>query len=310
MTDVSIWPTDFDPRDPWDDDGVLFREAWRIHRRREPKGGLSKDVFRTHLQAFEGATREYLGGDGPFSALAPHAEAMLLDGPADVDPRGVERPEELADAAELCRVGSNGHPDLGSEAPGRILGPWEDTLERTKHAALLRAALAEATFIERVRGENSSWMRFRRRKPFPPVADRSRVRPVAHASVGVWTMTSKVTGGWRLADRVGFTARRVPIGPVELWDPVSVTDTAAQHGATLVGRLVPTATGWVCPMPFVMAGEPPIELIRREVQLILWRQRLVFPRVSREESLANAGHSLIRRMHEWAWTQHFDTPTP
>lgn len=301
MIDLPIWPVLDDVLDPWDDDPVFFDEAWRVHRRRDPFGGLDKDAFTEALRSFETAIRRYLGGEQEFESLVPLAEELGVHAPYDPDPRDVERPEVLADASELARIGPNGHPDLGAEAPGRLLGLWEDTI--VGDTTLLRATLAEATFLERVRGENSAWMRFRRRKPTPSIEARARVRPIAQAPVGVWTLTSTVEGGWRMADRLGLVPRRVPVGPVILQDPVSVQGVEPAHGVTLVGRVVATSSGWVAPMPFLVAGEPPKPLLDREVQLICWRQNLVLPRVSREEALANGGYSLIRRVHEWAWCQ-------
>ncbi|TNE92468.1 MAG: hypothetical protein EP330_02085 [Deltaproteobacteria bacterium] len=299
MIDLPVWPLLDDPRDPWDDDPVLFDEAWKTHRRRDPLGGLSKEAFREALHVFEEALRANLAGELAFDDVFAVARPLGIAGLDEVDPRKPESPPELADASELARIGPNGHPDLGAEAPGRLLGPWEDAARHDR--PLLRACLAEATFIERVRGEMSAWMRFRRRKPVPTVEERARVRPVSQAPIGVWTLTSTVEDGWRVADRVGLTPRWIPHGPVHLQSPVSVHGAEPEHGVTLVGRIVKTEAGWTVPMPFLVHGEPPKWLIDQEVQRILWRQSLVFPRVSRDEALANAGYSLIRRVHEWAW---------
>ena len=304
MMDEPIWPLLQDVRDPWDDDPVLLDEAWKIHRRRFPFGGMDKESFEGTLRAFETSVRAWLGGEASLDSAREHAETLGVAEPPEPDPRGLEQQQDIATAEEIARLGTNGHPDLGSEAPGRVLGPWEQRL--TPHdRSVLCMALAEAAFIERVRGEMSAWTRFRRRKPLPAVEERSRVRAVAHTPVGCWTMASTVDGGWRLADRLGLVPRRVPNTPVDLSAVVSVDGSGPHHGGTLVGRVVYTPGGWRCPVGFAVRGQPPAALLRETLDVMLWRQRLVHPRVSVEEVLSDAGYTLVRRVHEWAWCQQY-----
>lgn len=303
MIDEPVWPLLGDKRDPWDDDPVLLTEAWRVHRRRFPFAGLDQGTFTATLRQFEECLRQWLAGEAALDRARGLADTLGIAAPPEPDPRGLEQQEDIATAEELARLGTNGHPDLGSEAPGRVLGPWEGQLT-PRDRDVLCMALAEAAFMERVRGEMSSWTRFRRRKPLPSVEARARVRAIAHTPVGCWTIASRVDGGWRLADRLGLVARRVPNEPVDLSAVASVDGSVPHHGGTLVGRVVYTPRGWQCPVGFVVRGQPPHKLLRETVEVTLWRQRIVLPRVSLEEALSDAGYSLVRRVHEWAWCQH------
>ena len=305
MSAAPRWPTRHDFGDPFADDPVDPELAWRAAIKRDPLGAGPRAELEGRVRRFESALGDLLAGRRPTddSELWALVRALQLDAPFAPDSRGVELADQPATVPDCVRVATNFWPDLGGDAPDWLLGPWADVLRRPAHEAVFRAALAAAAFVPPSADEKSAATLLHKREPLPSIAERTRFRVIDRAPVGLWTLTSRVDAGWRIADRLGLALRRVPPGPVTLRDPVSVCGVEPAHGVTMAARLVPTEQGWVACLPFLVPGEPPIEVVRAWLRLERWRAHLERTRVSLEQLLCDRGHVLIRRLHEWAWVQ-------
>lgn len=214
------------------------------------------------------------------------------------DSRPVATSAWVADEDMMLRIAADQSPAAGLWAPGAFLGPYVEAMDPRLHRRTLAYAVAHWACTPVT--DRSPADAFASSKPVPPVEDRAAIRAIAKAPLGLWRAHAEGSR-WRLEDRVGLAAHRVPDAPVDL-DHAAGLGTL-RDGAAVLLRAARSDEGWVAFGPLVLPEVPPDGLVKARVIVELARVRLRARRASVEDALRNAAHRVSRGVHLWAWSQ-------
>jgi len=296
--------------DPWGDPVQIdWNRAWSLHCQRRGAESLGREPFRSALEAFLERIGVLLAGHAstPDPVLADLSRELGLGAPLPPDPRLVDRVPGVPSLGAMVRVATDIAPAAGEEGPDRLLGPWVEELDPREpmHLAVLRQAVAASCFlaVEGDRWGRSPFVQWVRRKPHPTLEERESFRAVERAPAAAWRLVEPCGDRWVIAALLGISRHAVPDAPVSIPALASVNG-GGGSGDLLLARVVATEAGWVAPLALAVRGLPAPEVIRSWVALEGLLLGIDHKLPSLDELLRLRPHVLVRRAHEWAWTQH------
>lgn len=281
------WPDLLDPRDPWAGDEALpdTYDYANYLTFSEGVAPLDAEAYAAADRAFLAVYREVLGGRRPWRDIEAPARAIGVWGPARHDRRPLDRaPFEISNDNLVDHV-EDWVPDIGLQAPDRVLGPWS---EGAVLPALRHAAGAAVAFCPWVQGAITPAERVARSKPKPSKPYRAALRAIAASPPMIW-----VVDGDRLRPHLPISPLCVPTGPVR----------GLPEAPAVVGRAVPLEDGWFLACALPLPGLPPRAGMVRRLFLELLRARRVERRASWEDALRRRAEVIYRTAMGWAWLE-------
>lgn len=291
------WPELLCPRDPWGGDDVLPEEAsYRNYLDfgvGEGQTALDEDEWYRQDQAFMALYREVLDGRAPASALEAPARRLGLWAPARHDRRPLDPAPLYISEEALADHVEDWVPDVGLQAPDRVLGPWADS---PLPARIRRAAGAALCFSKLVNPGVTPAHRIARGKPKPSAPYRAALRAIGDAPPCIWEVRPNGT----LQPVLPITRHARPIGVVA----------GVPAAPAVVGRAVPGPQGWFLSAVLPLPGVPPRAGQIRRLQVELLRLRRVERRTSWEDVLRRRSELVYRNALSWAWLHLKDGEAP
>lgn len=279
------WPEILDPRDPWAGDEAL-PDSFSYQNYLDFGGAQTPLAEEDHAAAdreFLSVYRDVTDGRAPFSAIEAPARRVGIWGPARHDRRPLD-PAPFAVADEfLADHVEDWVPDVGLQAPDRVLGPWADGPLSPRLRVLAAAAVAFSPWVEP--GVTPA-ERICRSKPKLPKPYRAALRAIGLAPPMVWGVE-----GERLSPLLPLTPLACPPGPVR----------GLPEAPAVVGRAVPCDEGWFLAAGIPLPGLPPRAGLTRRIFLELLRIRRTERRSTWEDVLRRRSEVVYRTALSWAW---------
>lgn len=294
------WPEVLAPRDPWAGDEVRpdesdYENYLAFTAEPEP---LDPGAYAAWDRVFLATYRDVLDGRVPWSAIEAPARQLGVWGRARHDLRPLSEAPQVVPDAWLADHVEDWVPDVGLQAPDRVLGPWA---EGALPPRVRLAAAAAMAFTSLVNPGVSPAERIARSKPKPKPAYRAALRAIGAAPPMVW----EILPGGTLRPLLPLARHARPTGVVS----------GLPAAPAAIGRAVPSPDGpWlatVLPLP----GPPPAAGLARRLLLELLRIRRAERRATWEDVLRRRPEVLYRTALSWAWLtlrdrEAWDWPLP
>lgn len=281
------WPELLDPRDPWAGDEAL-PDSYDYANYAAFGGAdppLDPATYAGADAEFLQVYRDILDGRRAWDEIRAPATRIGVWGPAGHDLRPLESAPQRVPDELLADHSEDWIPDIGLQAPDRVLGPW---VEGPLPARVRLAAAAAVAFSPWVEPGVTPAERVSRSKPKPSKAYRASLRAISMAPPMVWAIE-----GQHLRPHLPLGRRFLPTGPVS----------GLPEAPAALGRAVPCEEGWFLACALPLPGLPPRAGLTRRIFLELLRLRRDERRATWEDALRRRPEVLYRTALSWAWLE-------